>query len=157
MDSAAALCEHARNSQTGAAMHKKPLLIASIVAAVSAIGFSTTASADVGAGIIIGGTVGALVGGPPGAVAGAMVGAAIGEPQEYKDARIYGERRVVALPPPGFYGTPPDYYQQPRRYAPPPVAYYPPAPRPYYAPQTRVVYVSPPYYYRSNYREHPAF
>ena len=138
-------------------MRSKPLLIAALITGVTVAAFSTRASADVGAGVIIGGTVGALVGGPPGWVAGMAIGAAIGEGEDQRNARIYGTTRYadaqpgyyapppnavylppqasypvarVALPPPGFNGVPPDYVERRVVYS-QPVQY---APRRYYRP-----------------------
>ena len=148
-------------------MISRPFLIAALATGVSVAAFSTRASADVGAGVIIGGTIGALVGGPPGAVAGMALGAAIGESEDQRMTRIYGAPTYadaprgavyatppaavylpprayvpatrIAPPPPGFNGVPPDY-------VPPQAGYYAPAPRPaYYAPAA--VYAPAPYYY----------
>jgi hypothetical protein len=102
-------------------MLKKPLVIAAIAVAATAVLAPTDASAgDPGLGALLGGAVGAAIGhnvnGHNGAVVGGVLGAITGA--------------SIAASSGGYYYGP--------GYAAPPATYYPPAP----------VYYAPPVYYR---------
>src|SRR5688572_13200171 len=97
----------ARTSRQENQMPAKPLLIATIATALSAVSFSTQVSADPVAGAVAGGTIGAIAGGPPGAVVGAIIGAVIGDDAAYRhgyyrDQYYYG-RGYGYAPPAGYY------------------------------------------------------
>ena len=124
---------------------KKPLLIATVTAALAAATFSTQASAcDPIPGMLIGGGIGAAIGNAPGAAVGAIIGSAItGSAPCYYERdydRAYAPRRYYDRE----YYAPPVAYER-GYYAPPPVAYYEPAPV-YYA---SAVYYAPAVVYRS--------
>ena len=109
-------------------MLKKPLAIAAIAIATTAVVAPTDASAgDPGLGALLGGAVGAAIGhnvnGHNGAVVGGVLGAITGA--------------GIAASSPGYYES--GYY------APAPPAYYPPAPV-YYAPPPVIVRPRPVYY-----------
>ena len=82
-------------------MLARMLMIATIATGMSVAVLPTPASADAGAGFVVGGTIGAIVGGPPGAVVGAIIGTAIGhDDYYYRRGYAYG-------PPPGYAPAPP--------------------------------------------------
>ena len=138
---------------------KKPLLIASLSAAVALGAVSTKANAaDPVLGALIGGGIGAAIGhdinhhngGAAGAVVGALVGSSIAASSNYYNDGYYGP----AAPAYGYSAPAPAY-----GYAPAPsYGYYAPPPYYYAAPVigASIVYGSGPRYYgpRHHYRGH---
>ncbi len=128
---------------------KKPLLIASLSAALALGAVSTRANAaDPILGALIGGGIGAAIGhdinrhngGAVGGVLGAVIGSSIAADANrygYYDDRYYGDRYYAPAPSYGYYAPPPAYY------APPVIG-------------ATVVYSSGPRYYghRHYYRDH---
>ena len=141
---------------------KKPLLIASLSAAVALGAVSTKANAaDPVLGALIGGGIGAAIGhdinrhngGAAGAVVGAVIGSSIAASSNYYNDGYYGP----AAPAYGYAAPAPSYGYS---YAPAPsYGYYAPAAPYYYAPPvvgTSIVFSSGPRYYgpRHYYRGH---
>jgi hypothetical protein len=123
---------------------KKPLMIATLTAAVAMGAVSTRASAaDPLLGALIGGGIGAAIGHDVnrhnGGAVGGVIGAVIGSSIAADSNRYYGDRYYDD----GYYERP--YYGE-RYYAPAPVYGYGYAP--YYAPVygASIVYSSGPYY-----------
>jgi hypothetical protein len=138
---------------------KKPLLIASLSAAVALGAVSTKAeAADPLLGALIGGGIGAAIGhdvnrhhgGAVGGVIGAVIGSSIAaDSNRYYGDRYYGDRYYDD----GYYGE--------RYYAPAPsYGYYAPAPSYYYAPPVigaSIVYSSGPRYGSRYYGGHRGY
>ena len=131
-------------------MFKKPLLIASLGAAVALAGLSTRAeAADPVLGALIGGGIGAAIGhnanhhggAAVGGVIGAVVGSSIAASSNYyASGPYYGDRYYAPAPAaPVYYEPAPVYYEPAPVYAAPVYA------APVYAGPT-VVYSSGPYY-----------
>jgi hypothetical protein len=157
-------------------MSYKPLLLATVTVAATALSAPALACDPV-PGMLIGGGIGAAIGNAPGAAVGAIIGSAItgGAPCYAYGDRGYVERRYDdrGYAEPRYYDRgyaeqrydrgydrgyerpyayaerryERDYYAAaPAYYAPPPPVYYAPAYRPY------VVYASPRYYGQRHHR-----
>jgi hypothetical protein len=123
-------------------MFRKPLLIATLAAAVGSAALSTDAAAgDPVLGALIGGGIGAAIGHDinrhNGGVVGGVLGAIVGANIAAESGPYYGN---------GYYEPAPRYYAPPVYAAPvyyaSPAYGYRAAPRPYYRHYDRVVYNS---------------
>jgi hypothetical protein len=108
---------------------KKPLLIASLSAALALGAVSTKANAaDPVLGALIGGGIGAAIGhdvnrhggAAVGGVIGAVVGSSIAQSSNYYNDGYYGDRYYAPAPSYGYYSAPAPAYG----YVAPPPAYY---------------------------------
>jgi len=128
------------NGKKETTMLKKPLAIAAIAIATTAVLAPTEASAgDPGLGALLGGAVGAAIGhnvnGHHGAVVGGVLGAITGASIAANSGPYYGPDYGYAPAPAPAYAPAPVYYAPPAYYRPAPVYYAPPVvvrPRPVY-------------------------
>ena len=152
---------------------RKPVLIASLAAAVGLGAVCTEANAaDPALGALLGGGIGAVIGhnvghGGGATAAGAVVGALVGSSvaaqsnyyyngQPYYDGGYYGPPPAAYAPPPVAYAAPPVYsepvYSEPVYSAPVYSSYY--APAPVYAGPSIVIGTGWGGHYYGGHREH---